>query len=93
MSAWALISENDIIKFETQNKERYMSKDYSIMSKDELSAELRRLKNELEDLEDTFQFNLANTSAHLSSGAVTAHEEEIAELKEQIAKVESLLAG
>jgi archaellum component FlaC len=70
-----------------------MSKDYSTMNKDELAAELKRLKNEVEDLEDTFQFNLANTSAHLSSGAVAEHEEEIAELKELIAKVESLLAG
>jgi hypothetical protein len=70
-----------------------MSKDYTEMNRDELAAELKRLKYELEDMEDTFQFNLTNTSAHLSSGMVAEHEEEIAELNRKITQVESQLNG
>ncbi len=62
------------------------------MSRNELEARLKSLKNELEDLEDTFSFNLTHTSAHLSSGAVAEHEEEIQELRQEIARIEKLLS-
>ena len=63
-------------------------KDYSQMSTDELNAELKRLKDNLEDLEDTFAFNLTNTSAHINTGVVVEAEEELDELKAEIIKIE-----
>lgn len=61
------------------------------MSKEELEAELGRLKEKLVDVEDTFNFNLAHTAAHLSSSLVAEHEEELNELREKIARIEKLL--
>ena len=66
-------------------------KDYSQMSTDELNAELKRLKDNLEDLEDTFAFNLTNTSAHINTGVVVEAEEELDELKAEIIKIESYI--
>lgn len=40
-----------------------------------------KLKDELVDLEETFNFNLSNTSAHIYSGLVSDHEDELNELK------------
>lgn len=68
-----------------------MEKDYSVMTAAEISVEIRRLKDELEDLEDTFTFNLTNTSAHLRSGIVAEHEDEISELTKKIAVLEAHL--
>lgn len=68
-------------------------KDYLQMGPEQLEAELKRLRDNLEDLEDTFAFNLTNTSAHLNSGVVAEAEEELQELKDEIAKVQSLLGG
>ncbi len=70
-----------------------MSKDYTAMSREELESELKRLKDEFEDMEATFEFNLMNTSAHLRTGIIEEHEQEIKELKDEIAKVEQLLKG
>lgn len=61
------------------------------MSREALEARLKHLREELEDLEDTFTFNLTNTSAHLRSGVVAEHEDEIGELKHEIAQIEGLL--
>lgn len=70
-----------------------MSKDYTSMEPQELQAELKRLKDELEDMEDTFNFNLTNTSAHLRSGIVAEHEDELLELKAEIEKVQGILSA
>jgi len=43
-----------------------MLKDYSAMSEAERKAELRRLRDDLNDLEETFQFHMKNTSDHIS---------------------------
>lgn len=67
--------------------------DYTIMSRDELERELRRLRDNLEDLEDTFAFNLTNTSAHLNSGVVAEAEEELEELRVNISSIEAILKG
>ena len=61
------------------------------MDRAALEKEIKRLKDELEDLEDTFTFNLTNTSAHLRSGLVAEHEDELNELRKKIAGIEGLL--
>jgi hypothetical protein len=70
-----------------------MPKGYNTMSRSELEAELKRLRADLEDLEETVAFHLANTAAHISGSSVAKAEEEREELKKQIAEVEKLLAG
>ena len=61
------------------------------MTKSELEAKLKSLRNELEDLEDTIAFNLMNTSAHIPGHHVRSDEELLQDLKEQIAVVEKML--
>jgi len=62
------------------------------VTRDELENKLVRLRDELEDLEETFSFNLCNTSAHINSGVVAEHEDEMNDLKAEIARMEGLLA-
>ena len=69
-----------------------MLKDYSRMDRDEREAELRRLREDLEDLEETFQFHMRNTSAHISGRAVAKGEEELERLKREIDKIMKLLS-
>jgi cell shape-determining protein MreC len=69
-----------------------MSKSYGLMSKTELELELKRLKENLEDLEELFNFNFTNTSAHISGKVVAKDEEELEKLKREIAKIEKLLS-
>ena len=68
-----------------------MFKDYNSMSKEELATELKRLKSDLEDFEETSQFYLMNSSAHISGKTVAKYEKEFIMLKDAIAKVEKLL--
>ena len=70
-----------------------MLKDYSKMNKSEREAELRRLKEDLEDLEETFQFHMRNTSAHISGRSVAKGEEELERLKREIDKIMKLLSN
>jgi hypothetical protein len=69
-----------------------MLKDYNSMSKIELEAELRRLKDNLEDMEETFQFHMRNTSAHISSRVVKKGEQELERLGSEIKKIKKLLS-
>ena len=69
-----------------------MLKDYSELSEAERRAELRRLREDLEDIEETFQFHMRNTSAHISGRAVAKGEEEIERLKREIDKITKLLS-
>ncbi len=69
-----------------------MSKDCNRMSKGELESELRRLRSDLEDLEETVAFHFANTAAHIPGSSVAGAEEEREELKRKIAEVEKLLS-
>ena len=62
------------------------------MDKEELRGKLVRLMDELEDLEDTFNFNLTNTSAHINSGIVSEHEDDLNGIRAEIARIEGLLA-
>jgi hypothetical protein len=70
-----------------------MLKDYSSMSKVELEAELRRLRDDLEDLEETFQFHLKNTSDHISGSVVVKGEKELEKLGIEIDKIKNLLSN
>jgi len=69
-----------------------MLKDYNSMSKVKLEDELRRLQDDLEDLEETFQFHLRNTSNHISGRTVAKGEEELERLKLEIGKIKKLLS-
>lgn len=65
------------------------------MSAEELRAELARLKDALEDLEETHSFHLSHQTAHLGSERFTAMQEEYEQDRrdylERIGKVEALL--
>lgn len=63
------------------------------MTTEELIAELKRLQNELEDLEDTFNFNMANTPDHHNEGMIREHEDEMDEYRQRIRQVEKLIKG
>ncbi|MEJ2697102.1 MAG: hypothetical protein P8013_10690 [Candidatus Sulfobium sp.] len=69
-----------------------VSKDYETLTRSELESEIRRLKSDLEDLEETVAFHFANTSAHIPGSSVARAEEEREALKAQIAEVERLLS-
>jgi hypothetical protein len=69
-----------------------MVKDYHAMSKIELEDELRRLQNDFEDMEETFQFHMRNTSDHISSRVVDKGEKELERLKLEIDKIKKLLS-
>jgi archaellum component FlaC len=68
-----------------------VKKEYTSMSRPQLAAEVKRLKDRLEDMEDTFEFNLANTSAHISGELVEEHERELEALRTEIAELERSL--
>jgi hypothetical protein len=69
-----------------------MPKDYSSMTKEELEKEHTRLKENLEDLEETLSYYYTATQAHIPGSFVKQDEAELNGLKENIAKVEELLA-
>ncbi len=62
------------------------------MDKTGLEAELKRLRANLEDLEEVLEFNFTNTSAHIPGRIVAKDEEELEKLKIEIAKIEKLLS-
>jgi hypothetical protein len=66
--------------------------DYNSMSKAELESVLKRLKSNLEDLEETIRFNFAYSSAHISGGQVRKDEESLRKLEEEVGIVEELLS-
>jgi len=70
-----------------------MLKDYSSMSKVELADELRRLQDDFEDVEETFQFHMRNTSDHISGSVVIKGEKELEKLGIEIDKIEKLLSA
>lgn len=66
-----------------------MEERFDGMSRDQLELELKKFRSDLEDAEDTFNFNLTNTSAHLNSGLVAEAEEDLAELRKTVAFLET----
>lgn len=69
-----------------------MKKDYTAMSKDELKSELRRLQDNLEDIEETMRFNFTHSSAHISGEQVKKDEISLIMLKNEIAALEMILS-
>jgi predicted mannosyl-3-phosphoglycerate phosphatase (HAD superfamily) len=61
--------------------------EYEGLSVEELRTTLRRLRGDLQDLEETFNFNLTHTQAHLARSAVVEHETELNEYREKIVRV------
>ena len=70
-----------------------MKRDYDSMSKEELESVLKDLRESLTDLEETMQFDLTYSSAHISGKQVSKDEESLRILREEIAEVEQLIAG
>jgi hypothetical protein len=68
-----------------------MKKDYNAMNTAELKSELKRLTANLEDLEETLQFNFTYSSAHIGGEQVRKDEESLKDLKEEISLIEQLL--
>ena len=62
------------------------------MSKADLELTLKRLQNNLEDLEETINFNLANSSSHIGGRQVRKDEESLRELEEEICRVKGNLS-
>ncbi len=72
-----------------------MSRKIEDMTIDELRAELKRLKDNLFDLEDMHSFTFGKTSVHIGAekaqNLTAEYEEECKMFNEQIATVEKLL--
>jgi hypothetical protein len=68
---------------------------YETMSVEELRAELKRLKDNLCDLEDTHSFTFGKTTVHIGAEKAQSlqeeYEEECSSYKEQVAAIEILL--
>lgn len=62
-----------------------------LMKKKDLESALRRLEADLEDLEETMSFNLSYTSAHIGGAQVRKDEEALGELRQEIARIRTLL--
>ena len=74
-----------------------MSKAVEDMSVEELKAELKKLRENLEDFEEMHTFTMAKTSVHIGANQANAlqeeYEDEVKTYNAQIAKVEALLAA
>ena len=74
-----------------------MSKKLEAMSVEELKAELKRLRENLEDFEEMHTFTMAKTSVHIGANQANAlqeeYEDEIKTYNAQIAQIEALLAS
>jgi hypothetical protein len=68
---------------------------YDALSEEELRAELRRLKENLCDLEETHTFTFSKTTVHIGAERAQAmqeeYEEECRSYSEQIARIEGIL--
>ncbi len=74
-----------------------MDKRFENMTIDELKAELKRLRDNLCDLEDMHSFTFGKTSVHIGAekaqNLTAEYEEECRLFNEQIAAVEKILRG
>jgi len=72
-----------------------MAKKYEDMSIEELKAELKRLKDNLCDIEDLHAFTFGKTSVHIGAekaqNMATEYEEDCKLFNEQIAAIEKAL--
>ena len=74
-----------------------IEKRYDTLSTDELRAELGRLKENLQDLEETHAFTFGKTTVHIGAEQAQSmqeeYEEECRQYRAWIATVETILAG
>ena len=72
-----------------------MAKKYEDMSIEELKAELKRLKDNLCDIEDLHSFTFGKTSVHIGAekaqNMATEYEEDCKRYNEEIAAIEKAL--
>jgi fumarate hydratase class II len=68
-----------------------MDKPFEQLDTDTLRTELELARERLTDVEETFNFTLANTNTHLADAMVLEFEQELYEHRETVAKLESLL--
>lgn len=68
-----------------------MEKHYEQMDRSSLLRELKLAKDRLQDIEETFNFTLANTNTHLADAMVIEFEQELYEHRELVARLETLL--
>jgi hypothetical protein len=66
--------------------------DYKSVDTAELETLLARLQTKLEDVEETINFNLTHTSAHIGGREVRKDEESLGQLKEDIAIIKEVLS-
>lgn len=69
-----------------------MARDYAAMDRAGLEVALGKLRLELEDLEETINFNFTHTSAHINAGQAASDQETLEELRAEIAEIEARLA-
>ncbi len=70
-----------------------MARDYASMDRAGLEEALRRLRLDLEDIQETIEFNFTHTRAHINAGQVATDEETLSDLRAEIAEVEARLAA
>jgi len=63
------------------------------MSRGEIEAEMRRVKEELADLEETFYFMHIHTNDHLPDALVHEQEQEIYEYRDRLDELRRKLEG
>ncbi len=57
-----------------------------------LEAELKRLKEDLEDMEETLSFNLLHSSAHIPGRQTRQDAEYLEYLKKEVLRIEKILS-
>ena len=62
------------------------------MGREELGSVLKDLQESLADLEETIEFNLTFSSAHIGGNQVRKDEESLRLLREEIARIQRLIA-
>ena len=65
--------------------------EYEQMEKHELEQKLKKLQDDLEDIQEERKFVLGQTGIHLPGATVQKFEAEISELEKKIAAVKSVL--
>ena len=68
-----------------------MQDDLEKLDTEGLKAELQLARERLQDVEETFNFTLANTNTHLADSMVLEFEQELYEHRNKVARLESLL--
>lgn len=64
---------------------------YQHMDIDELKNELNMARQRLQDVEETFNFTLANTNTHLADAMVLDFEQELYDSRDLVAELEAII--